>query len=302
MTDTTKGIIAMLLCCTIWGLSGLFYKLVAHIPVVDVLAHRTIWSLVFFFGVVMATGRLARLKAALGDTPTRLRLGLAAILVSCNWGVFIFSIGAGFAVEASLGYYIFPFVAILLGVIFLGERPGKLQWAAIALAMMAVVTLTVGLGAAPWIALTLASTFGLYGLIKKRLATGPITSVTVEVLILSPLALGWLSWVALQGGAPLGQGLRDMVVLMLSGPMTGGPLILFAYATQRLDYATVGVLQFWNPTLQFCVGAFIFLEVITFWHGIALPMIWVAVALYVMAARRQVRAARKRSITAAGLS
>lgn len=299
MSDTLKGTLAMVLCCTVWGLSGIYYKLLAHIPTAEVLAHRTLWSFVFFGIVVVLTGRLPRVKEALSNRRTVMLLTGSAILVSSNWFVFIYSIQSGRAVEASLGYYIFPLVAVALGMIVFRERLGWAQWVAIALACVAVLTLTIGLGTAPYISLILATTFGLYGVLKKQVGTGPITSVTLEVMLIAPIALAWLAWI---GGGVYGSNLTESALLMFSGILTGGPLILFAYAAQRLAYASIGIIQYLNPTLQFTVAVALFGEVFTVFHAIAFALIWTGLAIYSSQSVLQERAARKRAITEAGVS
>jgi chloramphenicol-sensitive protein RarD len=304
MSDGAKGVLAMVGACTIWGLSGLYYKLLTHVPPLEVLAHRTLWSLVFFAGVLALQGRLGEIRRILATPRVLALVALAGLFISSNWFLFITSIQIGRAVEASLGYYIFPLVAVLLGFAVLREGLSPLKWAAVGLAALAVATLTWGLGVAPWISLALALTFGFYGLIKSRIDAGPVVSVTTEVLCLLPLALVWLwgahaqGWIGLgtQGaGGVYGHDLRDSLILMFSGPITAGPLILFSYASKRLTYATVGLVQYLNPTLQFLVATLAFREPFTAWHGIAFPLIWAGLAIYSLESLRQERSARRPS-------
>jgi chloramphenicol-sensitive protein RarD len=170
------------------------------------------------------------------------------------------------------------------------------------LALLAVVVLTLGLGVAPWIALVLSGTFGLYGLIKKRLPVAPLVSVTAEVLLLSPIALVVLAYGWDQGHAAFGQGTQDLLLLMFSGLLTGTPLILFSAATKRVSMATVGLVQYLNPTLQFLCAVLIFAEPFGQWHAIAFALIWTALAIYSFAAIRHERALRRTSSAAAGVS
>jgi chloramphenicol-sensitive protein RarD len=223
------------------------------------------------------------------------QVALAAVMISVNWFGYIYAIGHGQGVEASLGYFIFPLVAVLLGRVFFAETLARLQWVAVGLAGLAVAVLTIGLGVPPWMALLLASTFGAYVLVKKRLALGPIVSVTAEVLVLAPLALGWL---ALRGTVAPNH-LQTHLLLALSGPMTATPLILFSYAARRVSLATVGLLQYINPTLQFGCAVLVFAEPFTRWHAIAFPGIWAALALYSFSLWRQDRAARNAVSSAA---
>jgi chloramphenicol-sensitive protein RarD len=293
MREATKGIIAMVATCTVWGLSGIYYKLLDHIPPIEILAHRTLWSCVFFAFVLLVQGRISVLGQALAGRKSILLIGFAALMISTNWFVFITSIQIGRAMEASLGYYIFPLVAVLLGAIAFRERLGKAQLFAVALALCAVVTLTWGLGVPPWIALILATSFGLYGLVKKGLSVGPVVSVTAEVLLLSPIALTVLWYFHSDGHGAFGVNWRDSLLLMFSGILTGTPLIMFSYATKRVTLATVGLVQYLNPTLQFLVATLIFQEAFSFWHAVAFAMIWTALAIYTTASLRQDRAARR---------
>jgi len=282
--DSAKGVLAMAAACTIWGLSPLFYALLSHIPPMEVLAHRTLWSLVIFAGILALQGRLAELPAALSTRRLFLLVALSTAMISVNWFLFIYAVGVGRTVEASLGYYIYPLVAVAIGAVVLREGLGALQAVAVALAAGAVLVLTVGLGAPPWISLTLATTFGVYGLLKRWVMAGPVVSVTSEVLLFLPLALGYLIWVASKGGLNLSPG--DMALFVASGPMTAVPLILFSYAAKRVRMATVGLIQYLNPSLQFAVAVLILNEAITIWHMIAFPVIWLALTFYSVATLR----------------
>ena len=292
-----KGVLAMIGCCVIWGLSPLYYRLLGHIAPADVLAHRTIWSSVFFFGVLALQGRLRLLGAALSDRRQIGWIVLAALMISVNWFLFIYAIQIDHVTETSLGYYIFPLVSVIFGYVLFGEGLSRLQWLAVALAALAVVVLTIGLGAAPWISLVLATTFGTYGVLKKRVSTGPVVSVTAEVLVLAPLATIWLVAFASIGLPDAG----TMALLIFSGPLTAGPLILFSYAAKRIRLATVGLLQYLNPSLQFLLAAAIIGEPMGLPHAIAFPLIWTALAIYSWVALAQDRAARSASASAATL-
>jgi len=299
MTEPMKGILAMAAACLIWGLSPIFYAQVSHVPPLEVLSYRTLWSLIFFAAVLALQGRFGHMAATLRRPAIVWKLALAAGFIATNWFLFIYSVGQGHVTESSLGYYIFPLAAVLLGRLVLGERLARLQWIAVALATLAVVILTVGLQAAPFIAIAIASTFAGYGLIKKGLDLGPVLSVTVEMLILSPLAVVWIVlWGTGVGG---GNSLTTHLVLALSGPLTATPLIMFSYAARRVRLSTIGLLQYINPTLQFLCAAVYFAEPFTPWHAVAFPIIWVALALYSVASLGQERAAR-RAASAAGTS
>jgi chloramphenicol-sensitive protein RarD len=282
----------MTAACTVWGLSPLYYKLLAHVPPLEVLSHRALWSLLFFGLVLLAQRRLAEVPRALAR-PSRLGwMALASVMIASNWLLYIWSIQIGRVTEASLGYYIFPLVAVLFGAVLFGERLGRVRWAAVALAALAVCILWAGLGALPWISLLVAMTFGVYGVLKKRVEAGPVVSVTAEVLLLAPLAVLYLAVLVPEHEAlsPLSLGL-----LALSGPLTAGPLILMSYALRRVGLSTLGVIQYLNPTLQFLCAVAIFAEPVTVWHMVAFPLIWVALAVYSLESLRQERSARRRS-------
>lgn len=285
MTDPVRGALAMVAACVIWGLSPLYYALLKHVPPLEVLSYRTLWSLAFFSAVLAVQGRLVQLPRALtgGRLPV---IAFAAVMIATNWFGFIFGIQSARAVEASLGYYIFPLAAVLLGRVVFAEALSAAQWAAVGLAALAVTVLTLGLGAAPWLSFLLAGTFGAYGVMKKRLDLGPVVSVTAEVLVLAPLAL---AFALAQGPAQLD--LSTHLLLAASGPLTASPLILFSYAARRARYATIGLIQYLNPTLQFLVATLIFREAFTRWHLVAFALIWTALAVYSAASFRP-RAAR----------
>lgn len=277
MSEMRKGVLALILACLIWGLATLFYKQLAHVAPAEVLAHRTIWSFVTFGAVLLLQGRLTLIAASL-RAPRQLAISAcSALMISVNWFIFIFSISVGRALEASIGYYIYPLVAVLIGWVVLRERLAPVQWAAVALAGLAVLLLTAGLGVAPWISLVLAVSFASYGLLKRWIHAGPVVSVTVETLLLTPFALLFL---LIWGQGAFFWGGREAVMLVLSGPLTAVPLILFSYAAKRVPMSSMGLIQYLNPTLQFLVAWLIFVEPVSRWHALALPMIWLALAFY----------------------
>jgi chloramphenicol-sensitive protein RarD len=304
MTEARKGVLALVAACVVWGFSPLFYALLHYVPPLELLAHRVVWSAVIFGLLVASQGRLRAVLALIAG-PTLLRVVAAAATVSLNWGLFIWSVQNGRTLEASMGYYIFPLVAVLLGFAAFGERLGPVRAGAVALAGSGVVVLTWGLGAPPWIALTLAISFGLYGLLKKQFAAGPVLSVTAEALVLTPVALIWLAgihagWWHEAGqvpgqGALFGTGLGDSLLLVVSGLVTAVPLVLFSYASRRISMATLGLTQFLNPTLQFFCAVVLLGEAFTRWHAAAFALIWAALAVYSAATLRQDRAARRRA-------
>lgn len=300
MSQGLKGVLAVVAACLIWGLSGIYFKAIAMVPPLEVLSHRILWTVAFFALVLGLQHRLRGAPAALADRGNRRALTATALMIFANWFGFIFAIQHGHALEASLGYYVFPLVAVALGYFVLGERFSRLQGVAVAIAAAAVIVLTIGLGAPPWLALMLACTFGGYSLIKRGLGLPPAQSVFLETLLLAPAALVWLFglyagvWTDPSGrpGAWFGRDLWVSFLLVLSGPlMTGGPLMLFSYAARNIRLATLGLVQYLNPTLQFGVAVGLFGEPFTRWHAIAFPMIWTALTLYSFETWRRSRTA-----------
>lgn len=310
MTRAQNGILAMIAACVLWGLSPLLYKALAHVPPLEVLAHRTVWSLVFF-GIILALQTRLNEVGAIFKSKSQFSVMLtSAVVISINWGLFIWAIQSGHMVEASLGYFIYPLMAVLLGAVLFKERLGLVQVLSVLMAAAAVVFLAWGLGVVPWVSLALATSFVVYGVIKKQLSIGPVVSVTTEVLLLLPLALVWLwgvhvqGWVGIDGRnvGVFGSNWRDTLLILLMGPVTAGPLVLFSYAAKRLGFATQGLIFYLNPTLQFVVAVLVFQEAISRWHAIAFPVIWLALVIYTINALRQERALRRAMVKSATVS
>ena len=288
MSEATKGVWAVIAACTIWGISSVFYKMLSHVPAIEVLAHRTVWSVVFFTIVLVIQRRFMALREVFGSLSRIGIVGLASVMIAFNWFCFIYAIQIGHATEASFGYFIFPLVAVCLGVVFFGERLSLGQKLAIALAAVAVLTLGLGQGVVPWVPLALSLSFGAYSALKKRLEIGPVVSVTGEVILLLPIALGLMLYFGATGTSGVQGDIGTIGLLMVSGPLTAIPLILFSYATRRVDLATIGILQYLNPTLQFLCALLILQEPFGYWYAIAFPMIWIALILYSAATWRKV--------------
>ncbi|MEP2027808.1 MAG: EamA family transporter RarD [Paracoccaceae bacterium] len=301
MTETSKGLLAMILACTIWGLSPIYYKELSHIPALEVMSHRIWWSLVFFVGVLALQSRLREIIVALSSRLGRVRIVLAAAMIWVNWFLFIYAVQINRTTETSLGYFIYPLVAVFVGRFIFGENLRNLQWLAVGLAALAVAMLTYGLGVAPWISIVLAITFAIYTSIKKGLQIGPVVSVTCEILIVAPTAI--IVIVLAQSGGQGGFGITwyDSLLLIISGPLTALPLLLFSFAVKRITMATVGLLQYLNPTLQFFCAVAVFGEPFGPWQGLTFPLIWMALAIFSLSAWSQARDARKASVNAAGV-
>ncbi|MDG2231562.1 MAG: EamA family transporter RarD [Paracoccaceae bacterium] len=289
-TEVQKGVLAMVVACLVWGLSPLYYKMLVSVPPIELLSHRTLWSMVLFALILFMQGRLRGALGVLGNKNIMATLFIAALMIAFNWFVFIYSIQINRATETSLGYFIFPLVSVIFGVVLFRENLSRAQISAVLLAAFAVLILTYGLGQIPWIELSVSISFGIYGVIKKSLRIPAIVTVTLEVLLLSPIALMILYFYHASGsGGQFGQSASISLLLILSGPMTATPLILFSYATRRVALATVGILQYINPSLQFLCATVLFLEPLSIWHAVAFPLIWFALALYTWASFQTAR-------------
>lgn len=304
MSEASRGVAAVVLACLIWGFGPAFYKNLSQVAAPEMLAHRTVWTLLMFGGILAMQGRLGALRALLTGAQMW-RVLAATLLISCNWFIFIWAVQSSHAVEASLGYYIFPLVAVVIGFAAFGERLARGQVVAVVLAALAVCVLTYGLGVAPIIALSLAATFAGYSALKRGVRAPAVVSVSLEVLLMAPFAMAYLTYAALGYAGPgagwFGRDLGLSLWLPATGFMTGVPLMLFSYASQRVSMATLGLVQFLNPTMQFLTAVFVFAEPFTPWHGAAFAMIWAALAIYTSAAWHQDRAAR-RAVVSAGTS
>lgn len=296
MSQAKKGVLAVIFACMIWGFAPAYYKALSRVAAPEMLSHRTLWTLVFFGGLLAVQGRLGELGRLLAG-PQRWAVLGATLLISANWFIFIWAVQGGHAVEASLGYYIFPLVAVIIGVVGFGERLSRAQAGAVGLAALAVLVLTFGLGVAPLIALSLAATFAGYSALKRGVAAPAVVSVTLEVLVMAPFAVGYLIYASAGYAGPgagwFGRDLTTSLWLPLTGLITGGPLMLFSYAARRVSLATLGLAQYLNPTLQFLTAVLLFAEPFSRWHAVAFTLIWVALGAYSFEAWRQDKAARQ---------
>lgn len=267
-----------------WGLCPGFFLLLLPAGAPEVLAHRIVWSALFLLlAVARRLGDLRRLPRK-----TWLQLLGAAVLISVNWGTYIYAVTTGHVVDAALGYFINPLVSVLLGVLVFRERINRWQAVALVLALVAVVILTVELGAPPCIAVVLALSFGVYGLIKKVVRADPRVSVAVETLLALPFAAGYVIMLEVLGhGNFLNHGTWHALLLLLAGPVTAVPLLLFAAAAQRLPMVTLGLLFYLNPGLQMAWGVFIGHEPMPVGRWIGFALIWVALVIMTVGALRK---------------
>lgn len=285
---------------TIWGLFPVYFKTLHQIPALEMLAHRMAWSLVFVVAVLLVRHHWAWLGPALRDRRLVARFAASAVLLSANWGIYIWAVNAGHIVEASLGYFINPLINVLFGYAFLRERLRPSQWCAVALAALGVAWLTWQNGAPPWISLALALTFGGYGLLRKTAQLGALEGLALETVLLFPVAVVYLTIIGMAGAshfahAPLGL----QLLLAAAGPVTAVPLLLFAAAARRIPLSMLGLIQYVTPTLQLLTGVLVYGEAFGSTRAIGYGAIWIALALYSFEGLRATIRAAQRSREAA---
>ena len=278
--DSPKGLFLAISAYLLWGFLPLYMKALSAVPVLEVLAHRVIWSVPVAGAILIWLGRTADLRTALRSPRMIGMAALTAALISINWAIYVWSIQTGHALEAALGYYINPLFSVFLGAVLLKERLSRAQWAAIALAALAVAVLTWEAGRVPVVALGLTVSWGIYAYLKKRLPLGPNQGFMLEVLILSPFALAWVAWIAARGEMVFLADGGATVLLLLAGVVTAVPLMLYANGAKLLRLSTIGILQYIAPTMIFLTAVFVFGEEFGTARAVAFPMIWAALVIY----------------------
>lgn len=275
------GPAAAVLAYVIWGLYPLYLKRLSHVPALEVVVHRSFWSLLFLLAVLAWQRRFDWLRAVRGTPGLWHRSLAAAVLLSGNWLVYVWAVMHDHVLDSSLGYFINPLVNVALGFAVLKERPRAAQWVAVALAAAGVAWLTVAAGRLPWVALALGLSFGLYGLMRKTGALGALEGLTLETMLLAPVVLPAMAWLVFGGhGAFAHVDASTDLLLMVSGPLTAVPLLLFGFGARRITLASLGLLQYLSPSIQFLLGVFLYREPFDPARGVGFGLIWVALALY----------------------
>lgn len=287
MTRSRSGFLFGLAGYSLWGVFPLYFPLLEPGGAVEILAHRVLWSAVTMALVTVLLRRTGQFRAIWRDRRVALLLAGAAVAISINWGGFIFGVNSGRVVETSLGYFINPLVTMLMGVIFLSERMRAAQWVALGIGAVAVGVLTWDYGRPPWIAITLALSFGTYGLLKKRANVGAVESLTFETMMVGPLAAGYLGWLAIAGtGHFATEGAGHVLLLLSTGIVTAIPLLCFGAAATRIPLTVLGPLQYVTPTLQFCIGVLVVGEPMPPSRWIGFGLVWSALAIFTVSAVR----------------
>ncbi|WP_439630636.1 EamA family transporter RarD [Shinella sp.] len=297
--DSPRGFAFALTAYLLWGFLPFFMKAVAHIPASEVVAHRIVWSVPLAGLVLVWLGRTGDIKAAL-RSPRMLGMAtLTAVLITINWGIYVWAIGAGRAIETALGYYINPLFSIFLGAVLLKEMPDRAQMVAIALAAVAVGVLAFDAGGLPWVSIGLCLSWGFYAFFRKTLPIGPNQGFFLEVLLLSVPALGYIIWLEASGDGHFGDtGMADVLWLLACGIVTAIPLMIYANGAKLLRLSTIGIMQYIAPTMIFIIAVFVFGEPFGTAKLIAFILIWVALVIY---SGSMLRTARARRIAATEL-
>jgi len=265
----------------LWGLFPLYWRQLAAIDTRELIAHRIVWSLAFVAAITALIGGWAEVRAALGSARLLGLNLLSSVLLTTNWLVYVWGINHGHILETSLGYFLLPLVNVALGRLVLRENLRRTQWIAVSLAATGVLFQIVQLGRLPWIALTVAVTFSTYGLLRKRSSLGPLTGLTLETALLTPVALAYLWWCYHDGTGALGRvDLRHHALILSAGVITAVPLLLFAYGARRITLTTLGLLQYLTPTVTLFLGVLVYHEPFGHERFFSFALIWLGLALY----------------------
>lgn len=299
MSEARRGLLAGAAAYGLWGLFPLYWMLLDDAGALEILAVRVVASLVVMAGLTVALGRTRHFRRIVTDRRTHALLAVAGLVISVNWFTFIWGVTNGRVLETSLGYFVTPLVSVGLGVVVLRERLRRLQWAALGLAALAVLVLTLDYGRVPWVALALATSFGTYGLLKKQADVGAVESLAFETLVAAPAAIGVLAWLAVTGVAAFPDaGVGQALLLASTGLVTAVPLICFGAAATRIPLTTMGFLQYLAPTLHFVLGITVFAEALPLSRALGFALVWTALVMFTIEAWRH----RKRQLRLAAVA
>lgn len=301
-TDTSRGTAYAVAAFFIWGAFPLYFRALDASGALEIVMHRVVWSLLVCLGLLAAMRAFGEYRAVLGDRGQVAALGAAAVAIALNWGIYVYAVNSGQVVEAALGYFINPLALVALGVVVLGERLRTLQWVAIAVGLLAVVVLTVAYGKAPVIALSLAASFSVYGLIKKRAGVdvGAVPGLATETLVLAPFAVLGLVVLQATGESTFTVDAPWQALLLASaGAVTAAPLLFFAAAASRIPLTTIGLIQYLTPVLQFLCGVLLLDEHMPLERWIGFGLVWVALIIFTFDTLSTARKTRADRIDAA---
>lgn len=279
------GILYGLGCYGLWGVLPIYWKQIHHVPAIEILANRFIWSLVFIYLLILALGKkeefVRETKEVFSNVKSSFYMISAAIMLSFNWGIFIWAVEDGRILETSLGYYINPMLSVLLGLVFLKEKLSKLHWVAVAFACAGIAVMVIRTGYLPWVSITVPGSFAIYGLLKKYIQVSPFTSNLLETLIISPLAIAYLVYLYLQGNNAYQ--VYDWITIMYlvgAGTATATPILLFTACAKSLPLNMVGFMQYLAPSISMAIGIFMYGEVFTYTHALTFGFIWLGLFIF----------------------
>ena len=302
MPESRRGLLLGAAAYGIWGAFPLYWPLLEPAGAIEILAHRVLWAALTMGLLVLVLRRGPTLRALVASRRTFAILAVAALVITVNWGGYIWGVTNGRVVETSLGYFINPLVTVLMGVLVLGERLRPVQWVALGIGGLAVVVLTLDYGRPPWVALVLAFSFGTYGLAKKKAGAPAIESLTLETLLISPFAVAYLAWLVGHGQSGFAQhGVDHMLLLASSGIVTGIPLVMFSAAATRVPMVALGLLQYLAPILQFALGVLWFHEAMPSGRWVGFGLVWVALMIFTAESVRHRSQALRRSAEASAV-
>jgi chloramphenicol-sensitive protein RarD len=304
MSDQRRGFAFGLGAHFLWGLMPLYWKLLHDSGAIELLSHRIVWSMVTIVALILIRRRFAQVRAILSDPRRRWALVAAAFLISANWAGFIWGVTNDHVVETSLGYFITPLFTVLLGVVVLHERLRPAQWVALGIAFLAVAGLAIEYGRPPWVALVLTFSFGFYGLVKKKVNTGAVEGMAIETAVVTPLALAVVVALTARGDATAtANGPGYFALMVLGGPLTALPLLLFGGAATRISLTTLGLLQYLGPSLQFLLGVIVYHEAMSVMRWVGFGLVWLALVIFtgdgLLFRRRTLASAAARPVTSA---
>ncbi|CZF84923.1 EamA-like transporter family protein [Grimontia celer] len=286
--QTRRGVMLALGAYTMWGVAPLYFKALTDVPPMEVLVHRVIWSFFFLALILHASGGLARVKLLLKDKKRLGLLTITAVVIAANWLIFIWAVKNDLMLDASLGYYINPLINVVLGMVFLGERFRKLQWVAVTLAFLGVAIQVITFGSLPWVALVLACSFGCYGLLRKKINVDAATGLFIETLVLMPVSLIYLLFIASSTTSDMMQNSWGLNLLLIAaGVVTTLPLLCFNGAATKLRLSTLGFFQYIGPTIMFMLAVGLYNEPFTTDKATTFAFIWTALAIFTFDAVRQ---------------
>jgi chloramphenicol-sensitive protein RarD len=290
VSESRRGFLLGVAAYLLWGAFPLYWPLLEPAGAIEILAHRIFWSLVVMGALVVALGRRTTFRRMLADRRVAALLAVAACVITVNWATYIWSVNNSHVVESSLGYFINPLVTVLMGVFILGERLRSWQWVAMGVALLAVVVLSIDYGRLPWVALVLAFSFGSYGLCKKQANAPAVESLTLETMVIGPIALAYLGWLSWHGGSNFGNhGVGHALLFMTTGIVTAVPLVCFGGAAIRVPMVTLGLLQYLAPIIQFALGILYFHEDMPVGRWIGFGLVWLALMVFTVESLRHRR-------------